>query len=178
MARLEAGPSELAPPSAMRSAHGPTSVVSVGVASVVTVTSVVLAAVVLGALLLGAVVVGGVLAAAVVVRVLRGAVELGGVVCGLMEAGAVVVCAVVICVGVGSGGVVATGWRGAHRHARLTLTRAVTTADAYTELLPVAVATVVIGADVAVSQLQSVASACGVAASGLSAGRARAWTLP
>jgi hypothetical protein len=147
------------------------------VASVVTVASVVLA-VLLGALLLGAVVVGGVLAAAVVVRVLRGALVLGGVVCGLMDAGAVVVCAVVSAAVVGVGAVVATGWRGAHRHARLTLTRAVTTADAYTELLPVAVATVVIGADVAVSQLQSVATACGVAAPGVSAGSARAWTLP
>jgi hypothetical protein len=144
------------------------------VASVVTVTSVVVAAVLLGALLLGTVVVGGVDAAAVVVRVGRGAVVLGGVVCGLIDAGAVVVCAVVAVVGAG---VVATGWRGAHRHARLTLTRAVTTADAYTELLG-GVATVVIGADVDVSHVQSVASACGVAAPWLSAGRARAWTLP
>jgi hypothetical protein len=143
------------------------------VASVVTVASVVLA-VLLGALLLGAVVVGGVLAAAVVVRVLRGALVLGGVVCGLMDAGAVVVCAVVSAAVVGVGAVVATGWRGAHRHARLTLTRAVTTADAYTELG--GVATEVIGADV-VSQVQSVATACGVAAPWSSAGRARAWTL-
>jgi hypothetical protein len=142
--------------------------------NVVGVTSAALVAVLLGALLLGAVVVGFVLVGGVL-RVVLGTLdnvsdERDGVRVGVgVLAGA--------CGGaVGAGMAVWGARRGAHRHTRLTLARAVTAADAYTELLPVGVATVVIGADV-VSHVQSVATACGVAAPWLPAGRARAWTL-